>query len=852
MPLAAGTQIGRYEIRSLLGQGGMGEVYRAHDGQLGREVALKVLDASVAVDPERVHRFLQEARAASALNHPNIIAIYEAGESNNTRFIASELVEGRTLREMLADGPLSLTHTLDIAVQVASALAAAHVAGIVHRDVKPENIMVRPDGYAKVLDFGLAKLTDPSASGAHAAPDAAATMMQTTAGVIMGTVAYMSPEQARALKVDVRTDCYSLGAVIFEMITGRQPFTGATGTDVMVAILERDAPLDVLRREGLPAQLVWVLAKALDKNPDLRHQHAGDLRVDLERIRRDVATGAVYADHDAQTDRPSAILREVSDADADAIQMYRWSRATLVAAIVALAAVIALPLIYQRTLGASMRAPLAGAAAEIRARDFAAALGRPVDGREADTDVDNNDDLHLHAVRDAGVDTVRASVRDGTAVEWMVTFEEPVPADRYGRVALTLTPDGRLRSFGGSQREPPPVVTISLDEATARAAAAARQHLGVDPAAFKVEHAWRLSDGTAYDIEWRNPTPVYGHTEKIHAVLDDTGFRTLARRLEAPADPAAGGFWKNLNQFRGAVMIIVLAATYVFGIFVLARTRRWQMVGKRLPMALGVALALGFFGGTTGGDGDLVGMLALGAVGVLLAGGALPAIAGLVAWLKQTSAVRLHGAEQLAAGHLRSPAAAATLLAGLTGGAVLALLMLTHSAVGLHVAGFKPSISSEIGLASPGLYNGIAGWLAAAVAICLAVGFFYELPGRFVRRPWPILLALVIVAGPLAGDVQAGGKVLLISAITSSLCLAVFLILYGRFGLGAVFVAVVLWPLLQNWPAARALGGPLAGQRATIMFAVALVVAAAAAWSYAGSRLKAGVDNISSKSGIRS
>src|SRR5688500_17816331 len=287
MPLAPGTIVGRYEVRSLLGQGGMGEVYRAFDTPLGRDVALKILDASVAVDPERVHRFLQEARAASALNHPNIIAIYEAGESGQVRFIASELVEGRTLREIVEQGPLPLIQALDIASQVASALAAAHAAGIVHRDIKPENIMVRPDGYAKVLDFGLAKLTDASASGAHTPPDAAATMMQTTAGVIMGTVAYMSPEQARALKVDARTDCYSLGAVIFEVLTGRQPFTGATGTDVMVSILERDAPFELLRKEGLPFQLVWVLSKALEKNPDLRHQSAVDLRVDLERVKRD-------------------------------------------------------------------------------------------------------------------------------------------------------------------------------------------------------------------------------------------------------------------------------------------------------------------------------------------------------------------------------------------------------------------------------------------------------------------------------------------------------------------------------------------------------------------------------------
>jgi hypothetical protein len=851
MPLTAGTVVGRYEIKSLLGKGGMGEVYRASDTSLGRDVALKVLDPAVAVDPERVHRFLQEARAASALNHPNIIAIHEAGEAGGMRFIATELVDGRTLREMIEEGPLPTEGALAIASQAASALAAAHAAGIVHRDVKPENIMVRPDGYVKVLDFGLAKLTDASASGAHPSPDAAATMMQTTAGVIMGTVAYMSPEQARALKVDVRTDCYSLGAVVFEMITGRQPFTGATGTDVMVAILERDAPLEMLRREGLPAQLVWVLAKALEKQPELRHQSAADLRVDLERVRRDIATGAVYADAGAHGDRPSAILRDVSDSDADARQMYRWSRGTLAAAVVGLAALVALPFIYRATLGAEQRAPVPEAAAEIRARDFAAALGRPVDGRDADANIDNNDDLRLQAVRDTGVDNARAVVRDGAAAEWVMTFSADATADRHGTVTVTLTPDGRLRAFNGSQRKTPPQVTSTLEAATARAQAAAQQHLGVDPSGFTLAHAWRVSDGTAFDIEWKNPEPFHGHTETIAAVLDGTGFRTLARRLEPPPDPAADGFWKAFNQFKGVLAILAVAGAYVFGILVLVRTKRWALVGKRLPLAMSTALAIGFLGGTTGGEGDIVGLLALTAVAILLAGGALPAIAGLIGWLKQTSALRVHGAEQLAAGHLRSPAAAASLLGGLCGAAILAAVMIAHDALGLHVAGFKPSLSMELRLAAPEFYASILGWIAAAVGISLGVGFLYELPGRFVRRPWLILLAIVVLAGPLAGDVESGGLLFLLSAASSAIVVAALLALYGRFGLGAVFVAVAFWPVLQQWPAARSLGGPAAGPRASIMLGLVIVSAALAVWSYAGDRVKAGASNLSSKSGIR-
>jgi hypothetical protein len=849
MPLAHGTTIGRYEVRSLLGQGGMGEVYRAFDAPLGREVALKILDPSVAADPERVHRFLQEARAASGLNHPNIIAIYEAGDSGGVRFIASELVEGRTLRELLAQGPLPLSQALDIASQVASALAAAHAAGIVHRDIKPENIMVRPDGYAKVLDFGLAKLTDAAASGAHVTPDAAATMLQTTAGVIMGTVAYMSPEQARALSVDARSDCFSLGAVLFEMIAGRQPFTGATGTDVMVAILERDAPLDVLRREGLPAPFVWVLAKALDKNPDLRHQTAADLRVDLDRLKRDVATGAVYADAGAGTDRPSAILREVSDSDADARHMYRWSRAMLAAVIAGLAAVVMLPAVYRATSGSQQRAPVPVAAAEIRARDFAAALGRGVDGRRADATLEGNGSLHLHAVRDIGPGEVRRAIGEGAAAQWVLVFSGDATAEQHGTVRVTLTPDGRLRAFEGSHRRSPPRVTSTLEAAAGRAQAAVRQHFGVDPDTWTREHAWQTSDGTAFDIEWTNPAPFYGHAESIHAVVDDTGFRTLARRIEAPPDPPAGGLWNQLNQFRGALLILLMAGGYVFGVLMLVRMKRWALIGERLPLVMAAALGVGVLGTFT--ERNIVGFLAVLAMCVLLAGGALPGIAGLIGWLKQASALRLHGAEQLAAAHFRSPAAAASLLAGVCGAAVLAAVMLGHNAIGLHVAGFAPSVSAEISLASPRFYNGIAPWLAVAVALSLGAGFLYELPGRYVRRPWAVLAAMVVIAGPLVGNVGAGGLVLLVSALTVSLVLAALFALYGRFGLGAVFVAVVFWPVLQQWTVARSLGGPEAGPRGTAMIVSVVVVAAVAIWAYAGDRMKAGVDTLSSKSGIR-
>jgi serine/threonine protein kinase/tetratricopeptide (TPR) repeat protein len=283
MPLAPGTKLGRYEIRSILGTGGMGEVYLAHDAQLDRTIALKLLRSDVASDTQRMRRFIQEAKAASSLNHPNILTIHEIGQSDSIHFIATELIDGETLRERMTKARLRLTETLDIAIQVAGALAAAHAAGIVHRDIKPENIMVRRDGYVKVLDFGLAKLTEYLSANSDAT-----TMMNTEPGLIMGTVSYMSPEQVRGQNLDVRTDIWSLGCVVYEMIAGRVPFTGETSSDVISLILQKE-PLPLTRYSPeVPGEMERILTKTLRKDAEERYQTIKDLLLDLKTLKQEL------------------------------------------------------------------------------------------------------------------------------------------------------------------------------------------------------------------------------------------------------------------------------------------------------------------------------------------------------------------------------------------------------------------------------------------------------------------------------------------------------------------------------------------------------------------------------------
>jgi serine/threonine protein kinase len=279
------TTIGHYELLSLLGEGGMGEVYLARDTRLKRNVALKLLPAAYTLDADRVHRFEQEALAASALNHPNILTVYEIGRSEEAYFIATEFVDGETLRRRIERGPLGAREVVEIAIQIAGALAAAHKAGIVHRDIKPENIMTRRDEIVKVVDFGLAKLTLPDAearggdlsglAGGRSAP-----------GVILGTLKYMSPEQARGSDVDQRSDLFCLGIVLYELIAGHSPFTGDTPADVIAAILEKQPPPLARENSGMPPELDRIVTNLLVKNRECRYQRAEVLLLDLQRLRR--------------------------------------------------------------------------------------------------------------------------------------------------------------------------------------------------------------------------------------------------------------------------------------------------------------------------------------------------------------------------------------------------------------------------------------------------------------------------------------------------------------------------------------------------------------------------------------
>ena len=283
--LGRGQSLGHYEIIEQIGEGGMGEVYLASDKKLDRKVAVKILNAEFSRHESNLNRFIREAKAASGLNHPNILVVHEIGESEEIHYIVSEYIKGKTLREKLKESPLPLAEVLDIAVQIAGALAAAHEARLVHRDIKPENIMIRPDGFVKVLDFGLAKLVEQKNKSILGLEDSTVQQNQTAKGVILGTVNYMSPEQARGFEIDARSDVWSLGVVIYEMLAGRTPFAGETPNDSIAAILAREpAPLD----DNTPQELQRIIEKSLQKKTDERYQTIKDFLLDVKNLKREL------------------------------------------------------------------------------------------------------------------------------------------------------------------------------------------------------------------------------------------------------------------------------------------------------------------------------------------------------------------------------------------------------------------------------------------------------------------------------------------------------------------------------------------------------------------------------------
>ena len=837
MSLSAGTTVGRYQIQGLLGSGGMGEVYKALDPTLGRQVALKVLRRELSADPERLSRFLHEARAASALNHPNILTIHEVGDHDAARFLVSEFVEGETVRQRLERGSLTLREILAIGIQTASALSAAHAASIVHRDIKPDNLMLRPDGYVKVLDFGVATFARPAAGSTDAMVTMAATV-EASPGTIIGTIAYMSPEQARGLAVDGRSDCYSLGVVLYELVTGRAPFVAPTTSDLLVAILEREPPSLRLAAPRLPPPLEWIIEKALEKDPNLRYQSIADLRVDLQRLKAALESGRLTGQVSEGSGVDVPLERDLTADSPEVVSLsgLSWRNAALGAVAIA-TLVVAMTYYHQARPGADLPLQLPYGAVVTKARDAIAGFGYSNAGSH--TDIEFQTALNVSDVTAmAGLAAAHEAIREGAVAEWRVGVadsgdpngdDEAPPA---GSFSVRLSPRGQVASFATGSA--PDATLAGADRAGAMALGldALKRTYGIDASAYEFEFIQRSFPTGTVEMTWRNPTQRFGHVEKLRVNLRGERIVLVERAFQKPQGYAApkSSIAARVMRLGGPVVIGgIFVAGWVFGLYVLVKTRNWDALTRPLPLAI-CALVLVQVALTTIGSGALQSAISIVAMSVLLVGTALPALSGVTLWIGRQNPARLWAAEQVIRGKILIRGVAASLVDGVSGGVVIAAVGVLADWAALTLPGFVPSIAREVDAVEAGIGSMIGETIGGSSFIALGIALAVEALDRFRLRAG---VSTLIVAGG-AALVAASNQVAVLPGLTliaglgAAAALAVWL--YRSRGFLAVWTAAGVAGLVTDAMAARSLEDPALQQLSNGVFTIVILLALAGGW----------------------
>jgi hypothetical protein len=850
MSLAAGSTVGRYQIHNLLGSGGMGEVYKAVDSTLGRAVALKVLRPELSGDPDRLSRFLHEARAASALNHPNILTIHEVGDHDRSRFLVSEFVEGETLRERAARGPLTLREILDITIQAASALSAAHAASIVHRDIKPDNLMLRPDGYLKVLDFGVATFARPSVT-ASASPDSLATMAppETGAGMIVGTIAYMSPEQARGLPVDGRSDCYSLGVVLYELVTGRAPFSAPTATDLLVAILEREPPSIRTVARGLPLQLEWIIDKALEKDPSLRYQTIADMRVDLQRLKSALESGRLASSGAADANAPAAadavVERELTEDSPEVVAVSGVSWVTL--ALLAAAAVtagIAMSFYHLARPGADLPLLLPEGGVITKARDTIESFGyTPTGSRTGATFVDGVDVEDIAVM--AGLPAAHDAVREGTVVgQWRAGITQTASPNgglepAAGDFTVRLDSKGQLVAFATGYATDAGIAHVDRAKATAIGLEAVKKAFAIDASGYEVEVVERSFPAGKTEMTWRSQALKYGHVEQVRVNLQGDRLIMIERSLQTPRGYKSPETPMLMFLFTGAGPVILIGVFVIgwgFGLYYLFTTKNWDALTRRLPIAICALIVLQVALQSLNDGGIFQSLMGVVAVTILLVGTLLPALSGVLLWIGRQSPARMWAAEQLTHGRVFLPAVSASLLDGVSGGAVIAAIAVLSDWAALQAPGFLPSISRELNVVDGSLGNMAGSTLTASAFLVLGVAFVIEAFDRAKVKPIVSGVVVALGAGVFAATDQQQIVPALVITAGMSLAAAVIVVLYRRRGFLAAFVAGMAATWLTAAMALQSLDDQELQRFSSIVVAIVVGIAAAGAWG-AGRRL---------------
>ncbi|MGH9900317.1 MAG: protein kinase domain-containing protein [Pyrinomonadaceae bacterium] len=889
MALSPGTRLGRYEIRSSIGTGGMGEVYLAEDVKLERSVALKILPTEVASDQQRMQRFTKEAKAASSLNHPNIITIHEIDEVDSAHFIATEFIDGVTLRRQMsghtpppalagasrADGraasgaPMKLQEVLDITTQVASALAAAHAAGIVHRDIKPENIMLRPDGYVKVLDFGLAKLTEKAArqQWERGVDSEAATVIgETEPGIVMGTANYMSPEQARGLRVDERTDIFSLGVVLYEMVTGRRPFEGDTTSDVLVSILEKDPPPAARHAPDVPTELDRIIAKALEKDRALRYQSILEMRVDLARLKRDMDSGRMSAFNPTETvvaatthpphDGLDTFDTGISDTDESIILSTRFSKVSAALALLAVVSAVAGWWAYhRRSVEAELKLGAPRVAALSKAREIVGGFGYDAAGLDESVTFEATKFDLRHVADKLGREEARRAVREGKVAAWKVTLTRPKDeafpdedaALKVNEYSVELDPAGRLVSFFTPHAEGADVAEPERERSHATAREAVARHFSIDPEAggYEMEYVPRAAPSGIAEVTWRKPAAVFDHHEVVRVALQGPRITKLSRTLTpaqtpSPAAKEKGGVAGDVERARAVLISVAVLGAYVLGLIIAIKRRAGEALRRRLPVAACLMMAAGLLTSVLVTSDAPVEALAIYVIMIVLGVVAcFPAFAGLFEWLRTSRPARVHGAQQLVRGRFFSKPVASSIVHGVLGGALLFGIEKIFNALKDSVPGSAPDFSNAVDHINQGSPVAYALMLMTVGALWLfiLVALTSEVVERLARGGVVAVVVPALLVATLMIDYSRPPLAAGLDFTSAFLSAAFVVQLYRSRGFAAGFLAVAFFFPFDMAMSSRAIGDSGFVFQSNLLLLVTLLVLAAGVWGYVGPRL---------------
>ena len=887
-------RISHYTILAKLGAGGMGEVYKAHDNTLDRSVALKILPLELVEDADRMRRFIQEAKSASALNHPHIITIYEVGEARAEliearpeakgtsaptgdlvsvaretpiQYIAMEFIEGETLTAKIQRDQTNLRKLLEYLVQTADGLTKAHAAGIVHRDLKPDNVMINGDGYAKILDFGLAKLVEPPPANTGQDSDEVATAIlnRSQPGAVMGTIGYMSPEQALGSAVDQRSDIFAFGCILYEIVTGKKPFAGDSIVDSLHKIIYMPAAPVTDFNQNCPYEIRRIIRRCLAKDPEDRYQRIKDIAIDLREFLEETkaaSSSGIYSGTPGLSQPGSEMLLETPvvepqlDESAPAVlQLSRFSKASVALAVLGLIALVVMwPLHKRSNIGTELKLDYTKEAAMSKAREVVNGLGYSasnleVAGRFAPT----NFDLKYLSNKE-GRDAARQAVREGKTAAWQFMFARTSDDaaggvfgsnPRPGQMLVTISPQGQLMSFSTPPQESGETTAVDQNQAVSAATEQARRWLSFEPAGYSIEVVSRSTPPGLTEITWRNPTPVLGHKATVRADIQGTKVTRLSRQFVAPQSVReTSAFADAVTKARTVLGVLAVVGVYAFGVVFLIYSKRWEALGRKISIAAALLIGLGSFSMLylQGSQNTPLVLFLVSLVATLMLSVAFfPSGAGFFEWLRVYSPARLFALEQIIERRFFSPSVSSALVHGALGGALLLGISEAGAFVSNRIPGAAPSSIGEIEIINSGwpiitgiLFSFMIGLIAAG-GIVLLVEFTERLVGRGVLASIvPALLISIATTSYLEPRWILVGLSFLITLVTCLLSVQ----LYRTYGFATVWLALSVSMILAAAVRSQYLQDPGFVWQSNLLVAIVGLLLIAGIWGYSQGRLR--------------